>query len=518
MGIKDLWEVIEPAERQYTLEELAGDREQRSNALRIAVDIAIWTFHARSSKGGRYPELRLMFYRFCRLAELGIRVVFVFDGPCRPSWKRDREINTQALDTEFRQALVTMMRLFGFHVWYAHGEAEAECALLSRLGYVDMVMTSDVDAFLFGAQRVIRAWPARRNAPVPCYDIAWISQAVGLDRSDMILMALLRGSDYSHGSAKVGITIAEALARCRKHKGLMRYVQQLEDYDTDELDGLADDLRDTLNYELKTGCQGNLQKVYSSSTIGDDFPDLRLLRDFVNPQTKIQKQKAQDLAAWMKKPLSPDWKELAVFCREAFYWSSPYIIRRFSNLLFPGYLTCCLRGSTRSIPVRPSLQQGHINSFFRVTKGGDRVEKGKDIVVQVTNEKMVGTLRLYYVEFHTSALTKFQDLLRIRLDQTSKQHQFSHIFESSRNLCLDSDDSDDEDIPNEKDPQKLCRKWISAYLVESTYADVVHAYKSRKAQKEAKNRTKKRKHDSGPDEGQRLLTDFMRFTKIPNTR
>ena len=53
MGIKDLWEVIEPAEKQFTLEELAGDRAQRDGGLRIAVDVAIWTFQARSSKGGR---------------------------------------------------------------------------------------------------------------------------------------------------------------------------------------------------------------------------------------------------------------------------------------------------------------------------------------------------------------------------------------------------------------------------------------------------------------------------------
>ena len=55
MGIKDLWEVIEPSGKQYTLEEIASDRAQRSDKhqLRIAIDVALWTFQASSSKGGR---------------------------------------------------------------------------------------------------------------------------------------------------------------------------------------------------------------------------------------------------------------------------------------------------------------------------------------------------------------------------------------------------------------------------------------------------------------------------------
>ena len=55
MGIKDLWEVIEPSGKQYTLEEIASDRAQRSDKhqLRIAIDVALWSFQACSSKGGR---------------------------------------------------------------------------------------------------------------------------------------------------------------------------------------------------------------------------------------------------------------------------------------------------------------------------------------------------------------------------------------------------------------------------------------------------------------------------------
>lgn len=62
MGIKDLWELIAPAERRYNLEELCGDRWLRSDAkaLRLAIDTSIWTFQAQSSQGGRQVWIAMM--------------------------------------------------------------------------------------------------------------------------------------------------------------------------------------------------------------------------------------------------------------------------------------------------------------------------------------------------------------------------------------------------------------------------------------------------------------------------
>ncbi len=37
----------------------------------------------------------------------------------------------------------------------APGEAEAELAMLSRLGQIDVVMSEDFDTMIFGAQQVI---------------------------------------------------------------------------------------------------------------------------------------------------------------------------------------------------------------------------------------------------------------------------------------------------------------------------------------------------------------------------
>ena len=44
-------------------------------------------------------------------------------------------------------------------IWLqAPGEAEAELAYLNRIGVIDCVLTDDVDALLFGAQRIMRKY------------------------------------------------------------------------------------------------------------------------------------------------------------------------------------------------------------------------------------------------------------------------------------------------------------------------------------------------------------------------
>lgn len=55
MGVSKLWEVIDPAKRSYTLEEISADRTNRDSRhqLFIAIDIALWVFQANSAKGGR---------------------------------------------------------------------------------------------------------------------------------------------------------------------------------------------------------------------------------------------------------------------------------------------------------------------------------------------------------------------------------------------------------------------------------------------------------------------------------
>ncbi|KAF0898465.1 hypothetical protein E2562_007298 [Oryza meyeriana var. granulata] len=82
----------------------------------------------------------------------------------------------------------------------AKGEGEALCAQLNNEGHVDACITSDSDAFLFGAKTVIKVLRSNCKEPFECYNMADIESGLGLKRKQMVAMALLVGSDHDlHG-------------------------------------------------------------------------------------------------------------------------------------------------------------------------------------------------------------------------------------------------------------------------------------------------------------------------------
>ena len=128
-------------------------------------------FRHQHHHAGENPELRAIFSKMYHLARLPIQVILIYDGEGRPNTKRGGQVRgTPHWLTSYTRKLAD---LFGFvnhtvsmltkcmsmmltNSLKAPGEAEAELALLNRLGYIHAVMTDDVDVFLFGALRVVR--------------------------------------------------------------------------------------------------------------------------------------------------------------------------------------------------------------------------------------------------------------------------------------------------------------------------------------------------------------------------
>lgn len=155
-------------------------------ALRVGIDASLWYEHAfafssRASRGhdiGANPEIRLLFFRLANLSELPILPLFVFDGRQRPKVKRGSSKGKSG-SHNLTQKMKEMLDVFGMEwrmvsIGYtcthtrrlreldasfsgqALGEAEAELAHLNRTGVVDIIMTDDGDALLFGAKVVIK--------------------------------------------------------------------------------------------------------------------------------------------------------------------------------------------------------------------------------------------------------------------------------------------------------------------------------------------------------------------------
>jgi Holliday junction resolvase YEN1 len=302
--------------------------------LRIAIDISIWQFQIQAARGGSNPAIRTLFYRLLRLLSLSIEPIFVFDGPNKPVFKRNKRSGRgDGVATSMAKRLI---RLFGFQSHDAPGEAEAECALLQKNGIVDAVFSEDVDTIMFGCTQTMRNWSAegtkgsKTPTHVSMYDTAELRQGEsGLDREGMVLVALMSGGDYlPEGIPGAGVKLACEAARA----GFGKSVCRLKKSDTS---GLAE-WRENLIHELRTNENGFFRTKHKALTVPEDFPNLEVLRYYthpvVSPTSTLDRLRNQ---IW-DKPI--DVVGLREFVRETFDWNYRGGAIKFIRVLAPGLL------------------------------------------------------------------------------------------------------------------------------------------------------------------------------------
>ena len=100
-----------------------------------------------------------------------------------------------------------LLRLFGIPCVVAPSEADCECAALERAGLVDAVLSDDSDVLLFGAQHVYRHAFAPGHH-LEHYAMPAVTRATSFDRTDLVALALLLGSDYTLGVHGIGLVRA----------------------------------------------------------------------------------------------------------------------------------------------------------------------------------------------------------------------------------------------------------------------------------------------------------------------
>ncbi|KAL3714155.1 hypothetical protein ACJRO7_006145 [Eucalyptus globulus] len=103
-------------------------------------------------------------------------------------------------------------------------EAEAQCALLNSESLCDGCFTSDSDVFLFGAKTVYRDICLGDGGYVICYEMADIERQLGFGRNSLIALALLLGSDYSHGVRGFGPESACQIVKSAGDDGVLRKI------------------------------------------------------------------------------------------------------------------------------------------------------------------------------------------------------------------------------------------------------------------------------------------------------
>ncbi|CAL1695341.1 unnamed protein product [Somion occarium] len=361
MGVQGLWDVIAKAGHSRSLTHMAvvdgfERNESGRRALRVGIDASLWYEHARFSKGGENPELRMLFFRIRSLLELPIIPLFVFDGRERPRVKRGSKLGKSG-SHNLTAKLKELLGIYGIEWRMARGEAEAELAFLNRVGVIDAIMTDDVDALMFGAKTIIRnvslTLSGNKSAPaldcegkaskhhVKVYNAEDIrtNLNVALTKGGMFLFALLSGGDYGNGIRGCGPQIAHGLARCGFGD---RLIQAYEDMGPRGIQAFLPQWRTEISNELHTNSSGLLPHRCPSIVLPDDFPDLKILVNYAYP---ICSETAGSRGGVLLDKGDLSIPRLAGFCEAHFdeWGHRSRIIERFRDLLWKASLMRVLR-------------------------------------------------------------------------------------------------------------------------------------------------------------------------------
>ncbi|KAI0884508.1 uncharacterized protein GGS22DRAFT_143592 [Annulohypoxylon maeteangense] len=334
MGIKGIYKEIGPGKR-ISLTKLAVEKlEETGRPFRLAIDISIWQFQAQAARGGSNPAIRTLFYRLVRLLGLSIQPIFVFDGPNKPAFKRNKRSGRG--DGVATSMAKRMIKLFGFKIHDAPGEAEAECALLQLTGIVDAVLSEDVDTIMFGCTRTLRNWSSegtkgsKTPTHVSMYDTEELRKGeTGLDREGMVLVALMSGGDYlPEGIPGAGVKLACEAARAGFGKTLCR----LKKSDTSEIASW----KEWLTFELRHNESGFFRTRHKALSVPESFPNFDVLGYYTHPV--VSRVSALDKLRGQSWDHPVDVQGLREFVRETFDWTYRIGAIKFIRVLAPSLL------------------------------------------------------------------------------------------------------------------------------------------------------------------------------------
>ncbi|KAJ7609665.1 PIN domain-like protein, partial [Roridomyces roridus] len=283
------------------------------------------------------PKLILerIFYQLCNFLLTPIIFVFVFDGPGRPSVKRNTRVVFREGDAELIRILKTMILDFGFLYYEA---TEAELAQLNANDELDAIITEDSDSLVFGAHCVVRTLgpSVQHDCLIHYHNAIQYTQGVSLDRDGLLLCALLLGGDYDDGLPGFGPKIARALAACGFGREL---VNILNSFTGVTLAQRLGDWRNELQIELETNRSRQLDSRHPklAQTMPTTFPNVFVAKLYLHPLTSkspLFSASAPDVDSWQ--PKQPNISSLSSFCSEVFGWRGSKLLEKFNAVLWPG--------------------------------------------------------------------------------------------------------------------------------------------------------------------------------------
>ena len=240
MGIRSLTSII----KQKSPDSIQTTALYTLSGKRVAIDTSIFLYKSLSNyrhngeylrnKGGKIvSHLVGIFYKTIQYLSFGITPIYIFDGK-PPIEKKELLIERSKKAEENKKLSETatnpeeavkhekssirvkkhhiddikqLFDLMGISYIHPEGEAEAYASELCRIGYVDYVVTEDMDTLVYGCPRMIRNCldkTIKRNDVVSIITLEDILTNFGMNMKEFVDMCILCGCDYCPTIPKVG--------------------------------------------------------------------------------------------------------------------------------------------------------------------------------------------------------------------------------------------------------------------------------------------------------------------------
>ncbi|GBP20580.1 DNA repair protein complementing XP-G cells homolog [Eumeta japonica] len=225
------------------------------------------------------------------------------------------------INEQMTKEVQELLQLFGIPYIVAPMEAEAQCAFLETVKLTDGTITDDSDIWLFGGRTVYKNF-FNQQKHVKQFLAERIEKSFNLNREQLVLLALLVGSDYTTGIPGVGpVTAMEILASFPySRKELQAKISEQSRYTT-LLSGLLEFKR-----WVKSGKRTdntNLKKKLRNVDVADEFPSIRVVQAYLEPNV----EKSEESFTWGQ----PDMTILCDYAKSKFGWSQ----NKFEEIIKP---------------------------------------------------------------------------------------------------------------------------------------------------------------------------------------
>ena len=248
MGIKGLTKTI----MKHSPDAVTNENLYKLSGKRVAVDASLILYQQllkspgkifKNSKGKITSHITGVFYKIMNYISLNIEMIFIFDGKppdnkqdCinqrKEKSKKAKEASLASTSEEEKQKLEKsalrltsemvndvkrLLNLMG--ISYIHpdvGEGEAYASELCRMGYVDYVLTEDMDTMAYACPKLIRNCidkSLKRKDIVSIFDYTKIISDIELTHDQFLDFCILCGCDYCPVVPRIGEATAMKLIK-----------------------------------------------------------------------------------------------------------------------------------------------------------------------------------------------------------------------------------------------------------------------------------------------------------------